>query len=233
MKPSLMARPAATASAKAPTVHTPAVRMRLRRASISRISTNRAAESSRPSKMKMCDPCGDVETMRMRWNSGRKLKTANTRKNSTNWRTAKIRFLTKSGSSGNVPLEGTLILEPDGPALRDETGSPARGSRRESWHRSHFRQCGKAPLRCGGLDLAVDLAPEQQHQSAEIEPRQKNNHRAQRPVDGRVAVEEVQVDTQADRGEHPADDPDCTPRGEPSPLPLLYIGRPIVDRSEE
>src|ERR1039458_201875 len=127
MKPSLMARPAATASAKAPTVHTPAVRMRLRRASISRISTNRAAESSRPSKMKMCDPCGDVETMRMRWNGGRKLNTAYTRKNSTNWRTAKIRFLTKSGSSGNVPLEGTLILEPDGPALRDETGMRAAG----------------------------------------------------------------------------------------------------------
>ena len=44
-----------------------------------------------------------------------------------------------------------------------------------------------------GLYFAIDLAAQQQHQSAEIKPRQQNNHGAQRTVGGRIVIEVMNV----------------------------------------
>lgn len=53
------------------------------------------------------------------------------------------------------------------------------------------------------FDLAIDLGPEKQHQSGNVEPHQQNNDSAKRAVGQGIKVEKVQIDVQAKRGKEP------------------------------
>src|ERR1035437_5065924 len=91
-KPNFKASPASVASTAARAVHGAALRIRLRAASISRITTSRTAISTMPSQTKTRVPSGVTESVCCSLGCREKLPTANARKNNTNCNTVKTAF---------------------------------------------------------------------------------------------------------------------------------------------
>ena len=96
----------------------------------------------------------------------------------------------------------------------------------------HSRGC-ELPLFDSSLNLAVDLPSQQEHEAAQIEPGQKNNHGAERTIACGVARKDMYVHTKTERGQEPAQNADRRTWREPVPADGLESGAEIIDEREE
>ena len=89
-------------------------------------------------------------------------------------------------------------------------------------------------LRCrDGFDFAVNFGPKQKHQAREIKPRQEDDDGTQSAIRDGVVIKEMHINTEANRGQKPADDADGGAWRQPVPMAGLHIRREVVDDCEK
>src|SRR5256885_8464175 len=74
-------------------------------------------------------------------------------------------------------------------------------------------------------DFGVDLPADQNRDAGYVKPEQQDHDRTQRAVGRAVAVEEVQVNAQRERGDQPDEDAQRRSRRNPLPFRVLKVGR--------
>lgn len=85
---------------------------------------------------------------------------------------------------------------------------------------------------CGGFDFAVDFGSEEEHKAGEIEPHEQDRDGPEGAVGGSVAIEEMEVEAEAERGDEPSKDTNGGAGGEPAPLTAFYVRAEVVDDGE-
>src|SRR5581483_592324 len=86
--------------------------------------------------------------------------------------------------------------------------------------------------RRGMLDLCVDLSAHKERESRDVQPHQKDHHRAKRAVGLAVAVKKVKIGAESEGCRDPEHDSDERTGSDPVPVLLFQIRRKIIYERE-